>query len=204
MAFQPVAATALVEMIFLLDGQIVENTLYFRRANDYTVADLTALTAAMITWWVTLQQAQLSTAISLTAVKATALHSQTGPQFTNTATLPVAGAVPTDAVPNNSAFCLTLRTALIGRAFRGRNYIAGIPESVVTTSRLSSTVATALKNGYGGIPSSIPAGTTWVVVSRTVNGVLQLPTALTNPVTSVDFVDLVMDSQRRRLPGRGQ
>lgn len=202
MPFQPVQATALVELLYTLDGQLIENTLYFDRANDYTLTNLQALSGDIIAWWEALLAPSLTAGIVLTGVRATALHDQTGPQFLNGVGLPLPGEVPSDPVPNNVAFCLTFRTALIGRSFRGRNYIAGLPESAFTGSRLSSTVATTLKNAYSGIPSSLNNNDRWIVVSRTVNQVLQ-ENGLRNAVTSVDFVDLVADSQRRRLPGRG-
>lgn len=204
MAFQPVNATALAELIFDLDGEVTENTLYFRRANAYTVADLTDLATKLRTWWTTLMQSHIAEACALTAIKCTSLADQTGPQFTLTAGLPAVGAVPSNAVPNNSAFVVTFRTALIGRSFRGRNYIAGIPETQVDVSRLATTEATYFRDAYAGIPGIVTAAHTWVVVSRTVNQVVQMPSALTNPVTTVDVIDNVMDSQRRRLPGRGK
>lgn len=203
MAFQPVAATALAELVFDLDGEVTENTLYFRKPNAYTLADLTDLATKLRTWWTTLMQPAISNACALTSIKCTSLNDQTGPQFILTAGLPAAGADPSDAVPNNSAFVVTFRTALIGRSFRGRNYIGGIPETVVDTSRILPATATYFRDAYAGIPGIVTAAHLWVVVSRTVNGVIQMPTALTNPVISVDVVDTVMDSQRRRLPGRG-
>jgi hypothetical protein len=202
MAFQPVEATALIELIQFLDNQVIENTLYFRQANDYDAADLEALALNLSVWWAVNIRPQMASTLSLVGVRATALHDQTGPQFISTVGLPSTGAVLVDSVPNNSAFCLSFRTALIGRAFRGRNYISGLPESVVTMSRLAGATATALQTAYEQIQPGLPAGTTWVVVSRTVNGVLQ-SVGLTNQVTSVVFQDLNMDSQRRRLPGRG-
>jgi len=202
MAFQPVQATALIELLYLIDGQHIENTLYFDRANDYTLTNLQALSGDIIAWWEALLAPSLTASISLTGVRATALHDQTGPQFLNTVGLPLPGEIPGASVPNNVAFCLTFRTALIGRSFRGRNYIAGLPESEFNISVLSNTVATTLKNAYSGIPASLNNNDRWIVVSRTVNNVLQ-ETGLRNAVTSVDFVDLVADSQRRRLPGRG-
>lgn len=203
MAFQRVAATALAELIFDLDGEVTENTLYFRKPNAYTVADLTDLATKLRTWWTSLMQSHIAEACSLTSIKCTSLDAQTGPQFTLTAGLPAVGAVPSNAVPNNSAFVVTFRTALIGRSFRGRNYIAGIPETQVDVSRLAPGEVTYFRDAYASIPSIVTSAHLWVVVSRTVNGVIQQPTALTNPVTSVDAIDNVMDSQRRRLPGRG-
>jgi len=204
MAFQPVAATCLAELVFEMDGQTIENTLYFRRANSYTVTDLNAVGDALINWWNTNMKPIISIECSLVRVVVTALHDQAGPQVVRVGALPSAGGVAGDAVPNNCALCVSLRTALIGRSFRGRNYVAGLAESNTNGSYVLTANAEAIRTAYGLIQAAVGgAGNTWVVVSRVVNGVVQLPSALTNAVTSVVLVDEVIDSQRRRLPKRG-
>lgn len=203
MAFQPVPATALAELIFSLDSQIVENTLYFRRGTDYDVAALNALGDAVINWWDVNMQPAISTSCSLVRCDVTALHAQTGPKVSRTTGLPLAGLNVVTAVPNNVALCVSFRTALIGRAFRGRNYVAGIPESFFNVSRMSSGDAEIYRFAYQQLMTPLLGTNTWVVVTRTVNKVVQSPTALTNPVTAVVMSDFVADSQRRRLPGRG-
>lgn len=204
MAFQPVAASALAELVFSLDGQTIENTLYFRRANDYTVGDLNALGDALINWWDVNMQPLLSVELSLIRVVVTALHAQTGPQVVRVGSLPLAATKVGDPLPNNCALCVSFRTALIGRGFRGRNYVGGIVETDVNGSRVDTAPAEAIRAAYAAIPTAVSgAGNTWVVVTRQVNGVIQLPSALTNNITSIVLVDTVIDSQRRRLPGRG-
>jgi len=203
MPFQPVEATARVELVQSLSGQNIQNVLYFRQATDYDSTDLATLSAFVLDWWANELSDNLSNQLSLINVTATALHDQAGPQFINTTGLPVTGQVSGDAVPNNCALCVSFRTALIGRAFRGRNFIPGIPEAFVALSVVEATPSAAMVADYALLMTTAPAGMTWVVVTRTVNGVLQSPVGLTNPVQSVQLVDRVIDSQRRRLPGRG-
>jgi hypothetical protein len=202
MAFQPVEATARVELVQLLQGQVVENTLYFRRASDYELSDLTALATFFVNWWDIFMQPLLSEEISLTSVKATALHDSAGPQAIITDGLPLAGSVPSDPVPNNCAACISLRTANIGRNFRGRNYIAGFPKSEVNGSTISSTLIDAITAAYVELLSGVEDGNQ-VIVTRVVNGVVQSPSALTTFVTNAFFVTPFVRSQRRRTPGSG-
>ena len=203
MPFQPVAATALVEIVQELDSQIIENTLYFRRANNYTVSQLEDLCASIEEWWTTLVLPNLAEALTLNRVIATALHASTGPQFVRPASDPFAGGINSDPLPNNNALCVSFRTGLLGRSFRGRNYVAGIAESDTLKSRVNAGRAEAIRAAYADMDSLVPGENVWVVVSRTVDGVVQSPTALTNAVTAVVLVDTVVDSQRRRSPGRG-
>jgi hypothetical protein len=202
MPFQPVEAAALVELVYLWDGQICENTLYFDRSNDYLVGDLAALSGAIVDWWVENMAPLLSADLSLTSVKCTALHDNTGPQFINTTELPALGTVAVDSVPNNVAPCISFRTALIGRSFRGRNYLCGVPETSVAGSRMDAEFMADVVAAYSILLDPLGDSNRWIVVSRTVDHSI-LETALRNAVLSVQFVDNIVDSQKRRLPGRG-
>lgn len=204
MPFQPVAATALAELIYVLDGQICENTLYFRQPNDYTAADLEALAGDVETWWIANIAPLVASALTLVRIVCTALHAQTGPQFTLTLSPAPTGAVGGDAVPNNVALCVSFRTALIGRSFRGRNFVPAISEGQTTLSRVPQAISDGFVTAYEKLITPGLGSRDWVVVSRVVNGVVQSPSALTNSVTAVVVTDNVLDSQRRRLPGRGR
>jgi hypothetical protein len=203
MAFQPVEATCLAELVYTLDSQICENTLYFRQANDYDAGDLLTLAPILVTWWAEELAPILSSSISLIRVVLSALHAQFAPGVVYTTGLPAAGGVNSDPVPNNCAFCVTFTTGLRGRAFRGRNYVPAIPEGNVVFNTLENVTANSIIAAYQNLSPGLPDGTEHVVVSRTVNGVLQMPSALTNQVISYHYYDKIIDSQRRRLPGRG-
>lgn len=207
MAFQPVAATAMVELIYTCAGQRCENTLYFRHAaTDWTEAELTSLATGLTGWWNAEISVLTSTEVNLVEVDATALATQFSPKVATVLSPVSPGLLGSSVLPNNSTFCTTFTTALRGRAFRGRNYFVGLAESIVAQSTVSSSWASSLRGAYNtlmGTSTYLPAGVSWVVVTRVVNGVVQMPTALTNFVISAVHADLVVDSQRRRLPGRG-
>lgn len=202
MPFIPTEAAARVELLQSLDNQNIENVLYFDRDQDYTLAQISSLGNSIIDWWIEEMAPNLSANLSLVGVKVTALHDQTGPQLVMTDGLPTPGLVNANPVPNNSAYCISFRTGFLGRAFRGRNYVPGIAETDVDMSRISGTRSTALVNAYQALLGGFIDGSRWIVVTSTVNGVAQNP-KLRSPVLSVQAVDLIMDSQRRRLPGRG-
>jgi hypothetical protein len=207
MAFQPVAATALVELIYLCAGQRCENTLYFRHsATDWVTSELTALGTSISSWWANEMAALVSTEVSLVQIDITALATQFSPKVVQPLSPVITGELGSSVLPNNATFCTTFTTALRGRAFRGRNYFVGLAESVVSGSTVGSTHAQDIRNAYNtllGGSSYLDEDTHWVVVSRVVNNVVQMPTALTNFVVSTTHADLTVDSQRRRLPGRG-
>jgi len=109
-----------------------------------------------------------------------------------------------DALPASMAIVVTLRTALRGRSYRGRNYVGGISDSSVEGVNL---VKPAFRAECVDVFNDLIGGTivtqgAWVVVSR-FHDKVPLTTGVTTVVNTVLTVDNVLDSQRRRLPGRG-
>lgn len=100
-------------------------------------------------------------------------------------------------LPGNVALCVSLRTALSGRTTRGRKYFAGLDETKVTGNLLDPTTAADILDGVNALISSmVDGGHPLAIFSRTA---LTLTT-----ISTATLVDLVVDSQRRRLTGRGR
>jgi hypothetical protein len=108
-------------------------------------------------------------------------------------------------VPNNVALCLSFRSSGRGRSSRGRNYISGFPEGYVSGNDIDTTLADALVVAYEELKdaATFTDDWTWIVYSRFQNGNAR-PEALIAPVDAVVLTDYTVDSQRRRLPGRGR
>jgi hypothetical protein len=195
----------------LLDGQKIENTLYFNKIGGFTLADAVSLGGDLLTWWASLYSVPLSTNISLREIYITDLSSATG--FTTTQPAPVpapTGDINTESMPNAVALAVSFRTALRGRSFRGRNYVSGITIDGVIINTVTSTVLASIVAAYEGLFTiASAAGLTWVVVSR-FSGVDSLgkpiprTSGIATEIQAVLIVDATVDSQRRRAPGRGQ
>jgi len=102
------------------------------------------------------------------------------------------GDIVQDSLPGSNAICISLRSALAARRFRGRKYFSGLGEADVTANVFSATrvndIVTAINDMIAaldadGFPLSIfsPTGLTLV------------------PVTTAIATDLTVDSQRGRL-----
>lgn len=114
-----------------------------------------------------------------------------------------AGTNASPILPLNVAICATQTTGRIGRSRRGRNYIPGIAENVVSTGDIiGTTFRNTIVDAYIALRNDLQAdGFVNVVASFIADGVARvtaLGTAITNTV-----VDPYSDSQRRRLAGRG-
>lgn len=117
------------------------------------------------------------------------------------------GLVSNAALPGNVALCLSLRTGLSGRSRRGRIYLGGIPENYVTaneiTAELASSINTKATEFLGDIATGLEGQGEVVVISRYANKQLRTEPLVT-VVTDMLLKDRVVDSQRRRLTGRGR
>lgn len=203
MAFIPVPNTAQANIRQTLAGEQIENTLYFRAPAAWSAGSLAALGAGLVTWWTTGPRAVLSDDLVLREVYCVDLSSANGPTHTETVVNDPGGPIAGEALPNNCALCVSFRTANRGRSFRGRNYVAGINEGDVTANLVTQVTADGILQGYQDLITYFSeSGIDWVVVSRYANGQPRA-TGIATPVTAVTLVDRYIDSQRRRLPGRG-
>lgn len=211
MPFVPVPNVIEAEIRMLLDNQKIENTLYFSKPDGWTLAQAVTMGNNLLTWWASLYSVPLSNQLSLREIYITDLSSATG--FSTTAPAPTpapTGDVVGESEPNSVAIAISFRTGLRGRSYRGRNYVSGLPVAQVTQNTVSSTVQADIINAYGALDFQASlVGGDWVVVSR-YSGVdaagkpIPRTTGIATLVSAVVITDSTVDSQRRRLPGRGQ
>lgn len=205
MPFQPVPFVAMVELIFDQFGQTIENTLYFKHTAEvaWGEGELVDLNLNITAWWDDNLKSLVTNQCTLREVVATDLTTATSPQISSSALID--GTNITEGLPTGTTWCISFRTDLRGRSYRGRNYYIGLTELQVTEDSVSPTPGAAIVESYGLLQSYVDAmvpNVEWVVVSREQNGV-QLSNGIATTVTSVVTVDDYIDSQRRRLAGRG-
>lgn len=204
MPFTPVANTALCELVYLWNSQIVENTLWFEGASAWDVSSLTELATELRSWW-TLNLKLLQFAnCSLIAVKCGDQTSQNADAVDYTVGLPVAGTFAgTTGLPNGNTVTTAFRTGLRGRSYRGRNYFVGLSTgSLASPNAVTADFAQDISDAYDALSGAITVNTAvHVVVSRFTDG-FPRANGVTTPVTNYT-TDVTIDSQRRRLPGRG-
>jgi hypothetical protein len=191
---------------FSLYDQQIENTLYFQyKTSGVDVAAMQVLGQDLIAWWDTYIPTALVNDLVMREVYLTDLSTQTSPTVTVVPGTTVAGASSADSVPNNVTLCVSFRTAGRGRSARGRNYISGFSEGAVTGNTFDPSIAEDIRAGYEELldATTYTGDWGWVVYSRFENGVPR-DEGQALPVDAVVLTDLVVDSQRRRLPGRGR
>lgn len=128
-----------------------------------------------------------------------------GNEFAQT---PYAGTLaPTNAyLPTSISFAIKRLTSTLGRSGRGRLYWpVWVDNMLASADTLDATLATNIENGLGLFQTALGALATPVelgIISRQHAGVLLNPMVF-EPITSWGHTDLYVDSQRRRLLGRG-
>jgi len=193
-----------VNVRYLLFGQLVENVYYVESPNGVDAQVLADVRDNMAGWAANTLNPLLSQSIVFTGLVVTNLSIEGGGQvaFEQVGGLP--GGEVSVSEPGNVAYCISLRTARIGRAYRGRKYIAGMPIDKRNGNTVNAGWAGALVTAMQDLLAVLQAiNCVLVVVSRTLDLVERL-VPVTEPVISITTTDLFIDSQRRRLTGRGQ
>jgi hypothetical protein len=204
MPFVPAADTCQIEAVYEWDGQIVENVFHYRftagSPTETDVGSLADVVRAYIHDEILPLAADTLTFLRLVAKMIDVID---GILVVNTTGLPASGGGGSDALPNNVTATFSWRTGLSGRSRRGRSYLLGLQEGQVTANALSPAAVTAYTEAWEGLRLvASEDGWEMVVVSKFSGGAPRVAAVVT-PITTGFFVDSTIDSQRRRLPGRG-
>lgn len=207
MAFIPSPGVVQAEIRGTIGESNVENVLYFQTtAPPVTLAAMDNLGQNLDQFWYNRMQSLLPTGYAFREIYLTDQTSATGPAVT-VANGVWNGTRPTTQgmMPNNATITISFRTAGRGRSQRGRNYVCGLSRNDVTANTVNQTLLTAIEDAYsellvGGAFAVAPW--LWVVLSRRTNNA-DRPQGLATTIQRVVVVDAIIDSQRRRLPGRG-
>jgi len=203
MAFVEAPGIAEAALLYQSPGGEQVNTLYFIGDVEWDVLSLLALGEDIAAWWVAKISGQVGGEIVLYGVRCTSLVSETAPSVVYDVNPPEPGThTSAQRLPGNVTMTVTFRTATRGRSSRGRNYVVGLTENQVAGDVVNGAVVAAYVAGYQDLLTDVTAnGATHVVLSRYTGGGPR-PEGIGNPVISYTS-DGIVDSQRRRLTGRG-
>lgn len=202
MVYIPAVNTAQAELRWTVSDQLVENVLYFLHDGAILTADLVDLAGYLETWATTDFIAMMASNVVWRECYVTNLTTQTGETYTSNLEAGEAGTQGA-AAPNNATIAVSFRTVVRGRSGRGRNYVPAVTAANITNNIVSGAFRSGILSAYLAMMTDLPVDWTWVVLSRYSNNQPRASGA-TFPVNAVVFSDNFVDSQRRRLPGRGQ
>jgi len=201
--FIPATNVAKVDVVQELFGETVVNSFYFRQPTPWTATTIQNLAENAADAWSGNIQAVQSVDLRTNFVRATDIGVENSYQYETPFLPDPNGDLAGESFPGNVALAVKFSTGLSGRSHRGRVYLAGI----VATGRVGNTIITDYRDdlvaGVSGFISSTIGenDAEHVIVSYCQDGAW-LTEAEVTPVTSYT-ADTNLDSQRRRLAGRG-
>jgi hypothetical protein len=148
-------------------------------------------------------QPLLATTTSMVSVNLRDLRTPNAAEFVGT-TAALVGTGAGNPLPNEVALCVTLRTALAGRSYRGRVYLGGfiVGENSATGQIVTALNTAAANTVFGWAAAMSTSAITMAILSRPrPAGPLGVPPAYAGaltPVISAVARDTLWDSQRRR------
>lgn len=161
--------------------------------------DVDTVAALGLAWWEDYFRLLVSNDLCVNHIQATDVSQQPAVQSTLPSLTYPCGDAAFDALPNQVAAVVSLRTAFIGRSYRGRLYIPGLVAGSIQDNQISTGQQTGLQDAFAALDAAFDvAGYTWVVASYQENNVLR-STAVGTPVETL-IVNKRVDTQRRRLP----
>lgn len=209
MPFQPCPNTAEIRIQGVLHGQTVENVMHCRVSASPTQADLDTIRDTVNDWVLGVYSAHLSNMLGWVQIIVTDLNTASGLQSVQS----LAGdsaTVDGDVKTNQDTFAVKLLTGHRGRSFRGRVYVLAVPSGYYDTANtLNPLNSAAYVNLFNSLKTDLAAVSFPLGVLSRYSGVdsshKPIPRAagLLTDVTSVASTDNIVDSQNRRLPGRG-
>jgi len=193
----PVIPTAYrVSVIGSLFGQLVENVWYAQGPDPFDSAAALTIAGIFETGYAGILDA-LSVDYRVNQIDVQNLAGTASGAATLVIAGGIAGTVVQDSMPGNVAFCVRLRSALSSKRTRGRKFFAGLGEGDVTGNEWDAARAATLISGVQDLIDALDAnGTPMQIVS--------FVGSTSVPVLTASYFDLFVDSQRRRLTGRGR
>ncbi len=188
-----------------LHGSEIVNVFHFKGSNN--LATLAGIVAALKDCIITSLLPALSQEFALTSVKGKTLYPVLSDEIVSGASAGNVGGVATESDVSFAAALMSLRTGLGGRSNRGRKFIAGVPESGISTSRLTTgqlaaivAFATCLATKFISSTSTDPYYIG--VLSRKAIKAGATPLAAFKTVTTIQTSNVVSTQVRRKV-GRG-
>jgi hypothetical protein len=203
MPFITVNDVAEVKLSSLMLGHNNLNTMYVDlngTAASWTISMLTFLADYFEAWLTNTVAPLLSDDLSYRTIECTSLESANAPFVLRQLDPAIPGGINGTPVGNQRVLCVSFRTDLRGRNYRGRNYLSGIVESNLANPNNVTTVhAAAWVTAFEAIQNTLATEEGWTqcVVSRFLN---KQPRAvgLATDVTTYT-VNTQLDTQRRRM-----
>jgi len=186
-----------VNLVFRADTRHFINSFHVSDPAGWDLAKMQVISNAFKSWWANDYRDNVSNQVNLEQVQVRLYDPSNPLALDDTVGLPLAGLRASIHEPYNVTVTMSWRTGLAGRKYRGRTYVPGLTEDQTNTDdTINSTVVSELAAAAQALLLAIASTTADFIIWH----------ASTNTFTKVItfVIDFILDSQRRRLPGRGR
>jgi hypothetical protein len=185
-----------VALIFSRDTRHFVNTFHCYHTGGWTTPDMLALALRFRDWWANFYSVRIPSEIRLVEEQVRLLDPDNPLAVDHPEPSGIAGQLGQFAEAGNVTLALSKRTGLAGRRYRGRIFVPGLGETdVQATDVIDSAASIAFAAAMQALLDSLTTASTPLVIFHKGDN-------LFSTVTSF-VVDALVDSQRRRLAGRG-
>jgi hypothetical protein len=183
-------------MVYSRDTRTYINVVHLFKAAGWTLTAMQQAAVDLRDWWINQYRVSIPSAVSLTQVQMR-LYDPANPLAYDLGVTPSPGLRAFTPESGNVTLTMSWRTGLAGRKFRGRIYVPGLcVTDVSSTDTVASVITAALSVAAQALYSGALSG-------GVVPAVFHRSTATYTPVNS-HVIEALVDSQRRRLAGRGR
>jgi len=185
-----------VALLFSRDTRTFVNTFHCYHTGGWTSPDMLALALRFRDWWSAFYSVRVPSEIKLKEEQVRLLDPDNPLAVDHAEGSPIPGQLGQFAEAGNVTLALGKRTAYAGRRYRGRIFVPGLGETDVTATDIMDSAATiAFAAAMQALLDSLTSASTPLVIFHKNDN-------LFSTVTSF-VIDSLVDSQRRRLAGRG-
>ncbi len=201
MPFIPIPNTVLLTAIFRdADGVEAINRFYPSTVSVPTEDDLTECAGIYTDVFTEAMVGITMSNWTLEGVICRAMNEEFGLEFVASDGVPQDGGVGSGAQPNQVSATVTWLTGLVGRSFRGRTYMVGLPLTFVASGQkqLTDTGRTNLQNAFETLRTAFETGGHALQVVSLSSGGIPRSEGVTTTILSVR-ANFPLATQRRRL-----
>lgn len=195
----PLVAKAVIEGLY--QGETIINTMWFEKIDEveWDTGSLANLLDGMAQWWSGDIGPLLNDDLTISRFYASRQDSPTS-VFAEKIPIGMGGGVIGEGLPANVAVSVKFATNIMGRSYRGRNFIGGLPAGAADGSTLDATFKANLVAAYGELFDTVYSfvEALHVVVSKYSNKEPRT-LAVTVPVTSYAIRKQKVNTMRSRV-----
>lgn len=192
------------ELKYQIPENVIETVFHARcTALAWDSATMDAVEAAFVTWFTTYGSNFMSDQLGLFEIIATDLTSLSGIRKVYPITPALLGNLSAGDLPANSTFAIKANIGTRGRGQNGRVFWPGLTTAQVTHEEMQKVAADDIVNALNQLRTNIAAvtGCDGLCIPHFMVGGVRPPSVSNSLVISYAYSDLLLDSQRDRLPG---